>query len=490
MADPKVEEVFRTSGVPTYTRVEPTNFNRLRVAVRGAGRGVVIEGPSGIGKSTAVVAALEAEGLGGSVQILSSRDPEDVSVIKLLPTIRGFGTIVIEDFHRLEATTQDAIADLLKLLADLGSQTSKVIIVGINRAGDSLIKAAPDLANRLDIIKLEAEQDLAKIAQVVDLGEAALNISMTARDDVIRESRGSYFLAQMLCLELCMSAGVMERPDEKLTISLPLKDATRAVLARQEVRFGETLRRFARGTRFRPNGRAAYLHVLRWLADSNTWAIAMEEEIAQHQAQKASVSQIVDKGYLDDLVRGDADISQLLSYTSRAQTLSVEDPHVVFYLRNVDWKDFTRRAGFVTPEHEFQYDFALSFAGEDRPFAELLMKALEGLDCTVFYDENEQARILAEDVEAFLAPIYASESAYVIVVLGPTYGERRWTRFESEQFKARFGQGRVIPIWSTKAPPTAFDTTANIGGRSFDPDGNLAEQATTLASLCEKKLRS
>ena len=50
---PQVEEVFKTNGVPTHTFVRPKEYLQLQVGLRTPGRGVVIEGPSGIGKTTA-----------------------------------------------------------------------------------------------------------------------------------------------------------------------------------------------------------------------------------------------------------------------------------------------------------------------------------------------------------------------------------------------------------------------------------------------------
>jgi hypothetical protein len=51
--DPKLEDVFKINGVPTYTFVEPKEYNHLLMSLRAAGRRVVVEGPSGIGKTTA-----------------------------------------------------------------------------------------------------------------------------------------------------------------------------------------------------------------------------------------------------------------------------------------------------------------------------------------------------------------------------------------------------------------------------------------------------
>jgi MoxR-like ATPase len=59
MSTPLLEEVFKTSGVPTFTFVEPSEYTKLLVRLRTPGRGVVIEGPSGIGKTSAVETALK-----------------------------------------------------------------------------------------------------------------------------------------------------------------------------------------------------------------------------------------------------------------------------------------------------------------------------------------------------------------------------------------------------------------------------------------------
>jgi hypothetical protein len=139
VAGPKVEEVFKTSGVPTYTFVEPSQYNTLRVALRTPGRGVVIEGPSGIGKSTAVSRLLADSGA-ETAAFLSARREADVEYIEALPGMERFGLVVVDDFHRLDDGTRRRLADLLKLLADNEDPTRKVVIIGINEAGYSLIQ--------------------------------------------------------------------------------------------------------------------------------------------------------------------------------------------------------------------------------------------------------------------------------------------------------------------------------------------------------------
>jgi hypothetical protein len=482
----KVEEVFKISGVPTHTFVEPSRFAALMVALRTPGRGLILEGPSGIGKSTAAVRALEGLGIDVNVTLLSARRLADLEYIQVLPELEPFGTVLVDDFHVLDDSMRARIADLLKTLADREEPGSKLIIVGINRAGDSLIKHAPDLANRLDTIRFEVEPD-EKVAELIESGERALNVSIRARDRIIEGAQGSFYLAQLLCHEVCVQTGVLEQSPEPQVIETLYPTVRREVLERQERRFGEAIRKFVRGPKFRPSGRAPYLHILRWLTDAEKWAIDLQEEIRSHPTDRASVGQVVEKGYLARLT-ADPEISAILHYDGATSILSVEDPQLIFYLQSLDWPDFIRRIGFTRADVAEPYDFALSFAGEDRAFAERLKEHVEDHDATVFYDLNEQHRILAANLEQFLAPIYQANAAYVVAILGPRFGEKRWTNFESEQFKPRIEKGEVIPIWSTEALPTAFDQTRDIGGCTFDPRSDLDAQARAIAEICVRKL--
>ena len=118
MPDPKLEEVFKLSGVPTYTFVEPVEYPKLMVALRTPGRGVLIEGPSGIGKTTAVMKALGELGIEATALKLSARKRDDRELISELPNTPKAGLVIIDDFHRLEPKIQEGIADHLKVLAD------------------------------------------------------------------------------------------------------------------------------------------------------------------------------------------------------------------------------------------------------------------------------------------------------------------------------------------------------------------------------------
>ncbi|MBM4557995.1 TIR domain-containing protein [Rhodococcus hoagii] len=483
---PLLEEVFKVSGVPTHTFVSPSHSNRLKVALRTRGRGVIIEGPSGIGKSTAVVTSLRDLEMDQHVTQLSARSLSDLEMIRELPNMDNFGVVVIDDFHRLPVEDQNRIADLLKILADRETEQSKLVIIGINQAGANLISFAPDLANRIDRIRFESEPDQ-KIREMISKGEVALNIRIKSADNIVNGAQGSFYLAQLLCHEICTQQGVLESQPEPTEVETLYSSARRQVMERQRARFGPALKSFARGTRFRTGGRANYYHILRWLADAPDWSIDLNEEVKMHPNEKYSVKQVVEKGHLQRLCET-YEVSSILHYNPDTRSLSVEDPHIMYYLKNLDWAEFIREVGFTNVNSKLPYDIALSFAGEDREYAEYLQNHLEEYELAVFYDKTEESRILADDVEAILGPIYETESRFVVAILGEKYGVKRWTLFETGKYRSRIEKNEVIPIWSVKIPQNALDPLQTKGGRTFDPDGNLAEQAAETAEVIAKKL--
>lgn len=77
-----LEDVFATVGMPTITYVQPTEYTALLVALRTKGKGVVVEGPSGIGKTTAVQQVLNELKLSNKCITLSARKKNDFNEIK------------------------------------------------------------------------------------------------------------------------------------------------------------------------------------------------------------------------------------------------------------------------------------------------------------------------------------------------------------------------------------------------------------------------
>ncbi len=408
-------------------------------------------------------------------------------MIAMLPVLSGAGIVIIDDFHKLSTDIRSRIADYLKILADAETPSDKLIVVGINKAGENLITFAHDLVNRLDIIAFETNPEH-KVNELIAKGETALGVRFNVRKEIAGLAQGSFYLAQMLCHETCLHESVLEAQDPAADVNVSLEGIRSAVWERLSRSFRARCERFCRGTKFRSEGRAPYLHILRWLAESDAWTLSLRSAAREHKEMRGSVGQVVDKGFLENLVNGDEEIRAVLHYDPVSEQLTVEDPQFYFFIREIRWRQFSEDLGFSALDFERRYDFALSFAGADRYVAEAIAERLVDYQVEVFYDRYEQHRILAEDVEEYLRPIYQSEAQLVVVLLGPDYPKRVWTKIESEAFKERIADGEVVPIWFSDAPPSMFDETRRIGGLNFDRSGDLSVQTDQISRQLIRKL--
>jgi hypothetical protein len=292
----------------------------------------------------------------------------------------------------------------------------------------------------------------------------------------------------MLAFEVCQRVGVLERQDLKKHIEVSFQSVSADVQERLAQVFRGRCEKFCRGTRNRKEGRAPYLHILRWLAEGKEWTLSLRDAIRQHPDMRGSVGQVVDQGYLQTLITSDPAISQVIHYDVRAEQITVEDPQFIFFIRNIPWKQFAHDLGFAGVDFENRYDFALSFAGEDRAVAEAIFQELQDAESEVFYDKNEQHRILAVDIEEYLRPIYQSEARFVVALLSQHYPKKIWTKIESDQFKERFRTGDVVPIWFSDTTPSMFDESRKVGGLTFDISLPLKQEAERIASVLLRRL--
>lgn len=485
----RIDEVFKKSGVPTHTFVPPAEYERVLVALHTPGRCMIIEGPSGIGKTSCVKKALEDTGLTSSCLFLSARKPSDADLISELPSMRSIGVVVVDDFHRLPTTAKQQLTDFVKTLADEEDESSKIILIGINRAGQTLVEYAPDVLHRVEMVRV-GRTNIERIRQMVELGERALNCRLAIADEIVEEAEGSFAMAQVLCHEACLQDKLLEThtgaTSREVNVSLP--SIREAVIAELAPRFFPLARDFATGNKLRREGRAPYLNLLRWLSQTPQGVLDTKEAIAANPALKGSVTQVIDKGHLNTLIGNGANIGELIHFEPKTELLTTEDPKFLYFIRHLIWSKFARQVGYFSIDFDSKYDFALSFAGEDRSLAEALSAELAAREISVFYDKNEQHRILANDVEEYLAPIYRSESKFVVVLLSKEYPKKIWTKFESEQFKQRFGENSVIPVWYANATPGIFDESRRVGGLTFDPQGIFFDQVHNIVETLSAKL--
>ncbi len=63
-------------------------------------------------------------------------------------------------------------------------------------------------------------------------------------------------------------------------------------------------------------------------------------------------------------------------------------------------------------DQNYPYDVALSFAGEDRNYADALANILQGEGVKVFYDKYEKAILWGQDLYSYLSDIYQHQQGF------------------------------------------------------------------------------
>jgi hypothetical protein len=86
---------------------------------------------------------------------------------------------------------------------------------------------------------------------------------------------------------------------------------------------------------------------------------------------------------------------------------------------------------------KFEYDVALSFAGEDRVQAESLAELLRNHRVSVFYDEFVRGVLWGKDLYQHLETIYKDRARYCVVFVSKNYIKKNWTRHELRHAQAR-----------------------------------------------------
>src|SRR5690606_6890315 len=191
----------------------------------------------------------------------------DLEIIKELPSLGALGTVVVDDFHRLGDQEKHLLTDFVKSLADEEDPRSKLILIGINRSGQALVEYAPDVLHRIETIRF-GRTNVERIQELVKLGERALNCAIAVSEEIANEAEGSFAMAQMLCQEACLQAHVLATADQAIpaAVHTSLPAVRESVLSDLSTRFFPIARDFATGRKLRREGRAPYLHLLRWLS--------------------------------------------------------------------------------------------------------------------------------------------------------------------------------------------------------------------------------
>ena len=338
-------EVFKPSGVPVLTFVEPDDFVEFRMALRQPGLGIVLEGPSGIGKTTILRHAVKQDAHRlGHFRILSARKPADIEEIKRLPGGHT-GLVAVDDFHRLPNSLQDQLADYLKLLADDDSAVAKLVIVGIPGTAQGLVALGSDLATRIRVFRPGWAADNL-VLQMVEKGEAALNITFDGTADIVLASVGSLLTAQMLCWHLAWMAGIEHTIETRAIV--------RTDIARARARVTDSLR-----IKYQPmiddfivlddSTESLCVELLLCLAKTLDGILRLKVVQQEHPDLKSSIDRIFGHRLATGFGDAHPHIAEHLYYDARGMRLIADDPQFIFYTRQLNRDELLEAAGKRLP---------------------------------------------------------------------------------------------------------------------------------------------
>jgi hypothetical protein len=363
------------------------------------------------------------------------------------------GTLVIDDFHLLDKSVRADIGAALKRLSDRSFEDAappKVILIGIPTAGDSLLADALDLGPRLGCYRFTQATD-AEIDRLITEGELALNVLFDDRPVLLAESAGNFWLTQYICNKICAMEEVFVATDEVQVLTFDLLTIRHRLLAELTQRYLPVARTFAKGKRWRPGGNKPYLEVLLALSRIPESVASFDKILTvvperRRPGIKAIRSRIAE--VIHDPAKG-VDLRQQLAFDPDSG-FSIEDPLFRYLLTHLDeallFRDLGIEADSMELARVYSYDVGFSFAGEVRPLVESINEELKAEDVVTFYDFDQQAILLALDLQAALQRIYSESCRYYLVFLDAKYKEKLWTRWEQDILTHSGRREHIIPV--------------------------------------------
>jgi TIR domain-containing protein len=328
-------KVFKSSGVPDVTFVERRNFSHFKLSMEQPGRGVIIEGPSGIGKTTALKKA------DPNIEILSARNPEHVERLSNLRKWHN-KAIAIDDFHRLPKSLSEQLIDYLKYLADYEIPGKKIIIAGIPQTGKRLIDVSFDIATRIDIFKLSRVENHI-ILEMIEKGEDALNVKFSRKSEIVQAASGSLNIAQMLCFHLCALQDINSTQKSTVMIDIDIEIAISKVMEHVlSPKFGEFVQYFAS-----LGGRRDFtcIELLKELSLVEDGFLSFAQIEAKRSDLTIGLDHFVQDRYMDSLYNKIPNSSNYLFFDESIPALIIDDPQLSFYLLQTPTSRLLRNTG-------------------------------------------------------------------------------------------------------------------------------------------------
>jgi hypothetical protein len=121
----------------------------------------------------------------------------------------------------------------------------------------------------------------------------------------------------------------------------------------------------------------------------------------------------------------------------------------------------------------FEFDIALSFAGENRAYVDDVAQQLRNEGVRVFYDQYEQATLWGKNLYDRLDYVYRRAARYCVIFISSHYASKVWTNHERQSAQARAleeNREYVLPVrFDDTQIPGLHTTVGYIDARETTP---------------------
>jgi hypothetical protein len=342
---------------------------------------------------------------------------------------------------------QKNLADLSKESAEQVDQSGKfpkLILIGINQVGSSLIQMVPDIAKRTAVHRIKPGNS-ERIRDLIETGCKQLNVKINQHDQIFEESKGDYWLTQSLCQSLCAMNNILETADTETILYFDIDSLRKSVIDKIGSGYCHPVKEFCRGKRFRPTN-DPYYKLLKAVGEQDSSIVDLNELANSRGDIRGSINNIKEKR-LGILLDSKLNCAKHFYYNKETKYFAIEDPALFYYLKHLDWDKLRMDCGFRLDAKDYEFDFAISFAGENRELAKYIAEQIEILDGHIFFDEFYEDNYLGKTWSTQFESIFSTKSRLVICLLDSFYKEKIWPTFERECFLSRVANGEVIPIF-------------------------------------------
>jgi TIR domain len=131
----------------------------------------------------------------------------------------------------------------------------------------------------------------------------------------------------------------------------------------------------------------------------------------------------------------------------------------------------------------YDYDVAVTFAGEDRQFVQDVVKQVIQAGYKVFYDQDEQVTLWGEELTEYFPNVYEERSRYAVMFVSRYYAAKPWTRLERRSVLVR-----ALEQETPYLLPVRLDATQLSGVRATISylDGSVMGAAGIAMAICRK----